>query len=164
VPSFAVEMGRNYFKQTVALTNARKEDVYKYGKVENLERRFWSQLHQDFCSSVVLRKGKAPIVPCKYIDWAYFEKLNDPFFNQASAKCKEFGLYDITGFRYAWNEEILAQFHSSLYYDARKIAFFWMTEGVKYEVDYMNFSCLLGLGSEDEKRHPIHVDHQLKPN
>jgi hypothetical protein len=69
-----------------------------------------------------MRKGKAPIVPCKYVDWAYFEKLNDPFFNQAIAKCKEFGLYDIMGFR------------------------------------------LLGLGSEDEKRDPIHVEHQLKPN
>jgi hypothetical protein len=95
---------------------------------------------------------------------AYFEKLNDPFFNQAIAKCNEFGLYDIMGFRYDWNEEILAEFHSSLYYDARKIAFFWTTEGVKYGVDYMTFSRLLGLGSEDEKRDPIHVEHQLKPN
>jgi hypothetical protein len=111
-----------------------------------------------------MRKGKAPIVPCKYVDWAYFEKLNDPFFNQAIAKCKEFGLYDIMGFRYDWNEEILAQFHSSLYYDARNIAFFWINEGVKYGVDYLSFSRLLGLGSEDEKRDPIHVENQLKPN
>jgi hypothetical protein len=111
-----------------------------------------------------MRKGKAPIVPCKYIDWAYFEKMNDLFFNQAIAKCKEFGLYDIMGFRYDWNEEILAQFHSSLFYDARQVAFFWTTEGVKYGVDYMTFSRLLGLGSEDEKRDPIHVEHQLKPS
>jgi hypothetical protein len=54
-------MGRDYFKQAVAVTNARTEDVYKYEKVENLERRFWCHLHQDFYSSVVLRKGKAPI-------------------------------------------------------------------------------------------------------
>jgi hypothetical protein len=157
-------MGRNYFNQTVALTNARKEDMYKYEKAENLERRFWCQFHQDFYLSVVMRKGKAPIVPCKYVDWTYFEKLNDPFFNQAIAKCKEFGLYDIMGFRYDWNEEILAQFHSSFFYDARKIAFFWTTEGVKYGVDYMTFSRLLGLGSEDKKRDPIHVENQLKPN
>src|SRR5688572_16172893 len=39
VPGFAVEIGRNYFKQTLALTNAREEDVYKYEKAENLERR-----------------------------------------------------------------------------------------------------------------------------
>jgi hypothetical protein len=61
-------MGRNYYKQVVALSNARKEEVYKYEKCEGLERRFWCQLHQDFYSSVVLSKGKAPIVPCKYMD------------------------------------------------------------------------------------------------
>jgi hypothetical protein len=84
---YVVQMGRDYFKQAVALTNAWTKDVYQYEKAENLERRFWCQLHQDFYSSVVLRKGKAPIVPCKYVDWAYFEKLNDLFFNQAIAKC-----------------------------------------------------------------------------
>jgi hypothetical protein len=72
--------------------------LYKYEKAENLERRFCCQLHQDFYSFVVLCKGKAPTVPCKYVDWAYFEKLNDPFFNQAITKCKEFGLHDIMGF------------------------------------------------------------------
>jgi hypothetical protein len=61
------------------------------------------------------------------------------------------------GFWYDWNKEILAQFHSSLYYDARKIAFYWTTKGVKYGVDYMTFSWLFGLGSNDEKRDPIHV-------
>jgi hypothetical protein len=50
------------------------------------------------------------------------------------------------GFCYDWNEEILAQFHSSLYYDARKVAFFWTTEGVKYGVDLAQFhSSLLDL-------------------
>jgi hypothetical protein len=37
---FAIQMGRNYFKQAVALSNAHKDDVYKYEKCEGLERRF----------------------------------------------------------------------------------------------------------------------------
>ena len=72
--------------------------------------------------------------------------------------CKEFGLYDLMGFRYNWNTEILAQFHSSLYYDAHRVTFYWTTEGEKYGIDYMNFSRLLGLGSMDEQRDPIHVE------
>ena len=87
------------------------------------------------------------IIPCKYVDWKYYEDMNDPFFNEAIAKRKEMGLYDIMGFRYDWNEEILAQFHSFLYHDAQKIAFFWTTKGVKYGVGYMTFSRILGLGS-----------------
>ncbi|RLN36000.1 hypothetical protein C2845_PM03G32980 [Panicum miliaceum] len=87
-----------------------------------------------------------------------------PLFHVAIAKCKEFGLYDITGFRYNGNEEILAQFHSSMYYDARKISFVCTTEGQKYEVDYMTFSRILALGSKDEERTWIHIENQLKPN
>ena len=43
------------------------------------------------------------------------------------------------------------------------MAFFWTTEGEKYGVDYMTFSRILGLGSKDEERDPIHVEQQLKP-
>jgi hypothetical protein len=156
-------MERNYYKKDVALREAHKEKVYKYDKSEGLERRFWCKLHEDFYSSVVMRKSHAPIVPCKYVDWKYYEDMKDPFFNEAMDKCKEMGLYDIMGFRYDWNEEILGQFHSSLYYDEKEIAFYWTTEGVKYGVDYMTFSRILGLGTKDEKRDPIHVEEQLKP-
>jgi hypothetical protein len=30
---FAIQMGRNYYKQAVALSNVRKEEVYKYEKM-----------------------------------------------------------------------------------------------------------------------------------
>ena len=50
-------MGRNYYKQDVALREARKEEVYEYEKSKGLERRFWCKLHEDFYSSVVMRKS-----------------------------------------------------------------------------------------------------------
>ena len=40
VYGFEVEMGRNYYKQDVALREARKEEGYMYEKSEELERRF----------------------------------------------------------------------------------------------------------------------------
>ena len=40
VPDFEVTLCRNYYKQDVALREARKEEVYKYEKSEGLERRF----------------------------------------------------------------------------------------------------------------------------
>jgi hypothetical protein len=36
----------------------------------------------------------------KYIDWKYYEELNNTVFNSVIDKCKEVGLYDIMGFRY----------------------------------------------------------------
>ena len=95
----------------------------------------------------MLKASSAPIVPCKYVGWDYFEKLDDPDYNAAIEICKEFRLYEIMGFRYDCNTEILAQFLSSLYYDAHGVTFYWTTEGEKYGVDYMTFSRILGLGS-----------------
>ena len=63
VPGFEVTLCRNYYKQDVALREARKEEVYKYEKSEGLERRFWCKLQEDFYSSVVMRKSHPPIVP-----------------------------------------------------------------------------------------------------
>jgi hypothetical protein len=110
----------------------------------------------------VLKASKAPIVPCKYVDWDYFEELNDPHYNAAIEICKEFGLYELMGFRYDWNTEILVQFLSSLYYDEYQVTFYWTTEGEKYGIDYMTFSRILGLGSKDEERDPIHVEQPLR--
>ena len=155
-------MARNYSGQEVALREVRKEDVYRLQKSEGLERRFLCQLHQDFYTYVVLKASEAPIVPCKYVDWDYFEELNDPHYNAAIEICKEFGLYELMGFRYDWNTEILVQFLSSLYYDEYQVNFYWTTEGEKYGIDYMTFSRILGLGSKDEERDPIHVEQMLR--
>ena len=40
VYGFEIEMGRNYYKQDVALREAHKEEVYMYEKSEELERHF----------------------------------------------------------------------------------------------------------------------------
>jgi hypothetical protein len=41
-----------------------------------------------------------PIVKMRYIDWKYYEDLNNTVFNSVIEKCKEVGLYDLMGFRY----------------------------------------------------------------
>ena len=46
VHGFAVEMARNYYKQDVALREARKEDVYKYRKVRGLKGVFGANYMQ----------------------------------------------------------------------------------------------------------------------
>jgi len=161
VEGFVVELPKNYSGQEVALRDTRQEDVYRLEKCEGLERCFWCQLHLDFYMTIVL-KGSEASIPCKYVDWPYFEKLNDPHYNATMEICKEFGLYDLMGFRYNWNTKILAPFLSSLYYDAHRVTFYWTTEGEKYGIDYMTFSRLLGLGSKDEKHNPIHVEQVLR--
>jgi hypothetical protein len=53
-------------------------------------------------------KNMVPIVKMRHIDWKYYEDLNNTVFHSVIEKCKEVGLYDLMGFRYNWNKEILA--------------------------------------------------------
>jgi hypothetical protein len=122
VLGFAEHMYRDYSKNALAVRGQREENVYRYLKGEGLEARFWCDFHRDFYQTVIwnpklVAKNMVPIVKMRYIDWKYYEDLNNTVFNSVIEKCKEVGLYDIMGFRYNWNKEILAQFHFSYYYN-----------------------------------------------
>jgi hypothetical protein len=168
VLGFAEHMIRDYSRNSLAVREQREENVYLYLKGERLEVRFWCDFHRDFYQSVIRNpklatKNMAPIVPMGYIDWKYYEELNNTMFNSVIDKCKEVGLYDIMGFRYNWNKEILAQFHCSYYYNPHDNTITWTTQGNKCTIDYMTFSMLLGLGSKDERRSPVHNENKYNP-
>jgi hypothetical protein len=161
-------MIRDYSKNALAVREQREEDVYKYLKGEGLEARFWCDFHRDFYQSVIRNpklaaKNMVPIVKMRYIDWKYYEELNNTVFNSVIEKCKEVGLYDLMGFRYNWNKEILAQFYCSYYYNPYDNAITWTTQGNKCTIDYMTLSRLLGLGSKDEQRTSVHNENKYKP-
>jgi hypothetical protein len=111
---------------------------------------------------MILRNKIQPIVPMKYVDWEYFEKMNDPAVNEVIAKFEEFGLGELMSFKYNWNSEIICQFYCSLYYNERDNTMHWTTKGEHYVVDYMTFSWILGLSSKQEKHDPIHVEKRIK--
>jgi hypothetical protein len=146
----------------------REENVYLYLKGEGLEARFWCDFHRYFSQSVIRNpklasKNMAPIVKMRYIDWKHYEELNNTVFNSVIEKCKEVGLYDLMGFSYNWNKEILAQFHCSYYYNPYANTITRITQGNKCTIDYMTFSRLLGLGSKDERCTPVHNENKYKP-
>jgi hypothetical protein len=168
VLGFAEHMYRDYSKNALVVMVQREEDVYRYLKGEGLEARFWCDFHRDFYQTIIrnpklVEKNMVPIVKMRYIDWKYYEDLNNTVFNSAIEKCKEVRLYDIMGFRYNWNKEILAQFHCSYYFNPYDNTITWTTQGNKCTINYMTFSRLLGLGSKDEERTPIHNETKYKP-
>jgi hypothetical protein len=105
-------------------------------------------------------KNVVPIVKMRFIDWMYYEDLNNTVFNSVIEKCKVVGLHDIMGFRYNSNKEILAQFRCSYYYNPYDNTITWTTQRNKCTINYMTFSRLLGLGSKDEDRTPIHNENK----
>jgi hypothetical protein len=47
-------------------------------------------------------------------------------------------------FRYDLNEEILAQFHATYYWNKVTYELHWMTDGRHYRIDFVTFSRILG--------------------
>jgi hypothetical protein len=168
VIGFVEHMTRDYSKNALAVREQREEGVYQYLKGEGLEARFWCDFHRDFYQTIIRNpklaaKNMVLIVKMRYIYWKYYEDLNNTVFNSVIEKCKEVGLYDLMGFRYNWNKEILAQFHCSYYYNPYDNTIIWTTQGNKCTIYYMIFSRLLGLGSKNEERTPVHNENKYKP-
>ena len=61
------------------------------------------------------------------------------------------GLQPLMEFRKQWNNEIICQFYASYHLDTWAETHFihWTTEGKHYKVDFITFSCLLGLDRRD---------------
>jgi hypothetical protein len=74
----------------------------------------------------------------QWIDWNYMEGMYDRIFDKVVGAC------EAKYFTKNWNNEIIAQFFTTLYVeeigDTRK--FYWMIEGRWYEITYEHFASL----------------------
>jgi hypothetical protein len=63
------------------------------------------------------------------------------------------GLDKLLEFHKPWNNELICQFYASYHLDSSGDfnTIHWTTEGQHYKVDFVTFSCLLGLESKDRK-------------
>jgi hypothetical protein len=99
----------------------------------------------------------------QWMDWAYMESKHDPIFDKVIAACTAKHLREVLAFKMDWNNEIIAQFYATLYFEecgeTRKLH--WMTEGQWYEVSYAQFARLLGFRRKDASRARIHMALKL---
>ena len=86
----------------------------------------------------------------QYIDWDEIEKKEEPEFDKVIKVCDRFELSDIM------DEEVLAQFHTTYFYDQSTDEIHWMIDGRHYRVDSVTFSRILGFGEEHRTYTHIH--------
>jgi hypothetical protein len=66
------------------------------------------------------------------------------------------------GFRYNWNVEILAQFHSTYFWNRDSDEIHWMTNGKHYRVSFITFCQILGFGEQHRTYSRIHQDNPFR--
>ena len=131
--------------------------------------RFWTLLHVDFYNSVILPKKHQPILHQRFINWSGCEAIGDPEMTQTLRACEQKRMKTIMTFQYDWNDEIIAQFYSTLWikhadeespYNFPYLNFF--IEGSQYKVSYKRFAHILGFTDEDISGDKIKI-HDFRP-
>ena len=103
---------------------ARQINPYAVRKDLGIDYKFWNKFHSNFYATAILGARKM-----QYIDWDEIQKKEEPEFDKVIKVCDRFELSDIMGFQYNWNEEVLAQFHTTYFYDQSTYDIHWMMDG-----------------------------------
>jgi hypothetical protein len=98
----------------------------------------------------------------QYIVFNELQDKEEPKFNTAIRIYDRFELSDLMSFRYDWNEEILAQFHATYYWNKVTDELHWMTDGHHYHIDFVTFSWILGFGRVHRTYSCIHDENRVE--
>ena len=119
----------NYSESWKLVEEARGINPYAVRKDLGIDYRFQNEFYSNFYATIILASKKTKIVKMQYIDWDDMQDKEEPAFDMVIKMCDRFQLLDIMGFQYNWNEEVLAQFHATYFYDQTSNEINWMTNG-----------------------------------
>jgi hypothetical protein len=97
----------------------RKENLRLVEKEHDIDYRFHTSFQQDFYESMIITKIK-PTAISQWIDWTYMEAKHDVIFDEVVATCRAKHLRDVMSFQKNWNNDIIDQFYSTLYFEERE--------------------------------------------
>jgi hypothetical protein len=104
----------------------------------------------DFLSSrrIVLYPKTSPMVKHQFVHIDYMRAKKDMHFNMILDACGPHAIIDLLQFRHNWNQEVIAEFYSTLFFDKKERIFMWMTNSRSFHVKLSQFAQILGLSSQ----------------
>jgi hypothetical protein len=121
-----------------------KVDPYSVEHNSRVEDAHFSNHAQEEVYSRIYLPLKHKVVNQHHINVAYMCK-NSEYFGEALAMCEEFGLLPLMQFVQNWDEELVVQFYSTIYFteDVDK-TIKWLTNGRLLETTWAEFGDSLG--------------------
>jgi hypothetical protein len=107
----------NYSKSWKLVEEARQINPYAMRKDLGIDYKFWNEFHSNFYAVAILDARKTKIRKMQYINCDEMQDKEEPEFDKMIKVCDRFELSDIMGFKYHRNEEVLAQFYATYFYD-----------------------------------------------
>jgi hypothetical protein len=138
----------------------RYDDPSEYAKEQQGDVRFWMNFHADWYASVILCKSH-PTTAMKSINWEYLFEIDLLVVREVQDACRRMHLTSIMSFNCDWNEEVIAQFYSTLYVNRSIKTFHWTIQGKPFYVEYAYFASILVFSNADLTRERIHEEENV---
>jgi hypothetical protein len=134
----------------------RQKGCYTKPKERGIDERFWTFFHQDWYDTVLYRKTKH-VVSVQWFHFDYMRKKKDASFNRIIEACDFRGITNLLQFHYNWNQEIISEFYSTLFFDKKERIFMWMTNGWRFNIKLTQFAKIVGLSSHLDNPRKLHT-------
>jgi hypothetical protein len=105
----------------------------------------------------VLYRKTRPVVLMQWVHLDYMKSKKDITFNRILEAYEFHGISHLLLFRYNWNQEIITEFYSTLFFDKKERIFMWMTNGRRFNIKLSEFVKLLGLSSHLDIPKKLHT-------
>jgi hypothetical protein len=129
------------------LITLRNRPCYNSHKEKGTNVIFWTFSQQDWYQSVVYLKT-SPVVKHQWVHIDYMRNKKDIHFNMILEACDFHGITDLLLFHRNWNQEVIAEFYVTLFFDKKNRIFMWMTNGRRFHIKLTQFAQILGLSSQ----------------
>jgi hypothetical protein len=97
----------------------------------------------------------------KSINWEYLFEIDLPVVREVQDASRRMHLTSIMSFNCDWNEEVIAQFYSTLYVNRSIKTFHWTIQGKPFYVEYAYFASILVFSNADLTRERIHEEENV---
>jgi hypothetical protein len=111
----------------------------------------------------VLYPKTSPIVKHQFVHIDYMRAKKDMHFNRILESCDFHGITDLLQFRHNWNQEVIAEFYSTLFFDKKERIFMWMTNGSRFNVKLAQFAQIIGLSFRLDIPKKLHSERVMMP-
>jgi hypothetical protein len=111
----------------------------------------------------VLYPKSSPVVKQQYVDIEYMRNKEGIHFYRILEACDLYVITDLLQFSHNWNQEIIFEFYSTLFYDKKERIFMWMTNGRRFHVKLAQFAQVIGLSSQLDIPKKLHSGWVMMP-
>jgi hypothetical protein len=153
----------NYSKEDpMNLMTLHNRPCYNSSKERGTYERFWTFFHQDWYRTVLYPKT-SPVVRHQWVDIDYMRNKRDMHFNRILEACDFHGITNLLQFSHNWNQEVIAGFYSTLFFDKKEMIIMWMTNCRRFSIKLTQFAQILGLSSQLNIPKKLHSERVMMP-